>query len=109
MRGASNFAARMERNARDKIGSSAPRYAAAAPSLTRPARPRVPPSVIKTKGNSMFALYDHIQELRAELRQSIFRQERAEIEAELAQALAEQAERDRAFDRDFAIYCSDDG
>ncbi len=107
MRGASNFAVRIGRNARDKIGSSAPRFAAASPSLTPPARPRVPPSVIKTKGNIMIALVDHIEQLRAELRQPIARRERAKIETELAEALAEQAARDRTFDRDFAAYSRD--
>ena len=48
----------------------------------------------------MIALYDHIQELRAELRGCCFtRRERARVEAELAKAIAEQAELERAFDR----------
>ena len=48
----------------------------------------------------MITLYDHIQELRAELRGCRFtRRERAGVEAELASAIAEQAELDRAFDR----------
>jgi len=48
----------------------------------------------------MIALYDHIQELRAELRGCYFtRRERANVQAELTRALAEQAELDRAFDR----------
>ena len=48
----------------------------------------------------MIALYDHIQELRAELRGCYFtRRERAAVQAELATALAEQAELDREFDR----------
>ena len=48
----------------------------------------------------MIALYDHIQELRAELRGCYFtRRERAKVQAELTRALAEQAELDRAFDR----------
>jgi hypothetical protein len=55
----------------------------------------------------MIALADHIQQLRAELRQPITRRERAKIETELAEALAEQIERDRAFDRDFATYSGD--
>ena len=47
----------------------------------------------------MIALYDHIQQLRAELRGCYFtRRERAVVQAELAQAIAEQAELDRAFD-----------
>jgi hypothetical protein len=46
----------------------------------------------------MITLYDHIQELRAELRGCGFtRRERAAVEAELARAIAEQAELDRAF------------
>ena len=48
----------------------------------------------------MITLYDHIQELRAELRGCYFtRCERASVQAELAKAVAEQAELDRAFDR----------
>ena len=48
----------------------------------------------------MITLYDHIQELRAELRSCYFtRRERAIVQAELAKAVAEQAELDRAFDR----------
>jgi hypothetical protein len=48
----------------------------------------------------MITLYDHIQELRAELRGCRFgRRERAALQAELQRALAEQAEFDRAFDR----------
>jgi len=47
----------------------------------------------------MITLYDHIQELRAELRGCCFtRRERAARQAELAAAAAEQAEFDRAFD-----------
>ena len=47
----------------------------------------------------MTTLYDHIQELRAELRGCYFtRRERASVQAELAKALAEQAELDHAFD-----------
>jgi hypothetical protein len=45
-------------------------------------------------------LYDHIQELRTELRGCrMTRLERQRVEAELAKAVAEQAELDRAFDR----------
>jgi hypothetical protein len=45
----------------------------------------------------MIALYDHIQELRAELRGCVMsHHERAIIEAELARAIAEYAELDRA-------------
>ena len=48
----------------------------------------------------MIALYDHIQELRAELRGcTMTRRERASVQAEMAKAPAEQAELDRAFDR----------
>jgi hypothetical protein len=47
----------------------------------------------------MITLYDHIQELRAELQGCGFtRRERAAVQAELARAIAEQAERDRGFD-----------
>lgn len=47
----------------------------------------------------MIALYDHIQELRAELRRCYMtRRERAEAEAELARAIARQAELELAFD-----------
>jgi len=48
----------------------------------------------------MITLYDHIQELRAELRGCYFtRCERAAVQAELTRAVAAQAELDRAFDR----------
>jgi len=48
----------------------------------------------------MITLYDHIQELRAELWGCYFtRRERAAVQAELTRAVAEQAELDRAFDR----------
>lgn len=47
----------------------------------------------------MITLYDHIQELRAELRGCYFtRRERAAVQAELARVIARQAELDRAFD-----------
>jgi hypothetical protein len=47
----------------------------------------------------MITLYDHIQELRAELRGCYMtRRDRAGVQAELARAVAEQAELDRAFD-----------
>ena len=46
----------------------------------------------------MITLYDHIQELRAELGGCGFtRRERAAVQAELARAIAEQAELDSAF------------
>jgi hypothetical protein len=44
-------------------------------------------------------LHDHIRELQAELRHChLTHRERADAEAELAQAIARQAELDRAFD-----------
>ena len=47
----------------------------------------------------MITLYDHIQQLRAELRGCYFtRRERAAVQVELANAIAEQAALDRAFD-----------
>jgi hypothetical protein len=47
----------------------------------------------------MIDLYDYIQMLRAELRGCRFtRRERAAVEAELAKAVREQAELDRALD-----------
>ena len=47
----------------------------------------------------MITLDDHIQELRAEVRGcGITRRERTALQAELAKAIAEQAELDRAFD-----------
>ena len=44
----------------------------------------------------MIALYDHIQELRAELRGCLTRYERTAVQAELAAAIAAEAELDRA-------------
>ena len=44
----------------------------------------------------MIALYDHIQELRAELRGCMTRRERAAAQTELAAAIAAQTELDRA-------------
>jgi hypothetical protein len=53
----------------------------------------------------MITLYDHIQELRAELRGCHFsKSERLAVEAELAKALAEQAEIERNFDRAMEAY-----
>ena len=53
----------------------------------------------------MITLYDHIQELRAELRGCHFtKRERAAVEAELAKALAEQAEIERRYDRAMEAY-----
>ena len=46
----------------------------------------------------MIAHYDHIQELRAELRGCLTRRERATVEAELARAIAEHAELDGTAD-----------
>ena len=47
----------------------------------------------------MITLYDHIQQLRAELGGCYFtRRERAAVRAELAKAVVEQAELDCAFD-----------
>jgi hypothetical protein len=58
-----------------------------------------PSSFNKRQESTMITLYDHIQELRAELRGCSFtRRERAAVQAELARAIAEQAELDRAFD-----------
>ena len=55
--------------------------------------------LLRPKETTMITLYDHIQELRAELRGCYFtRRERVAVEAELANAIAEQAEVDRAFD-----------
>jgi hypothetical protein len=55
----------------------------------------------------MIALYDHIQQLRAEMRGCYMtRRERAAVQAELAMAIAEQAERDRAFDRALEALCN---
>jgi hypothetical protein len=46
----------------------------------------------------MIALYDHIQELRAELRGCLTRRERMAVQAELAAAIAAQAEHDFSID-----------
>ena len=47
----------------------------------------------------MIAVYDQIQELRAELARCVLtRRERAQAEAELKRLIAEQAKLDRAFD-----------
>ena len=72
--------------------SAPPRPARAAPpaSLTRPGPAWPAPSVFQQrKERTMIALYDHIQELRAELRGCYFtRRERAAVQAELATAIA---------------------
>jgi hypothetical protein len=62
-----------------------------------PARPaRCAPPVFEQKEGTMIALYDHIQELRAELRGCCMtRRERAAVQAELAAAIAAQAKLDR--------------
>jgi hypothetical protein len=55
------------------------------------------------KETTMMTLYDHIQELRAELRGCyLTRRERVVVEAELAEAVADQAEVERAFDQALA-------
>jgi hypothetical protein len=107
MRGSPNFAEREERACArpfiitlDKIGSPAPRFAAPPASLIRPDPAwRTPSRLRNRRRGAMIALYDHIQELRAELRGCVMtRRERAIIEAELARAIAEHAELDRAAD-----------
>ena len=56
----------------------------------------------------MIAIYDHIHELRAELRScTMTRRERATVQAELARAIAEQAELDRAFDSALNTLCEE--
>jgi hypothetical protein len=56
----------------------------------------------------MIALYDHIQQLRAELRGCYMtRCERAAVQVELAKAVAEQAELDDAFDRALEALCEE--
>ena len=58
----------------------------------------------------MIALYDHIQQLRAELRGChMTRRERVAVQAELAKAVADQAELDRAFDRALEALCKKRG
>jgi ABC-type cobalamin/Fe3+-siderophores transport system ATPase subunit len=66
-----------------------------------PTRSGLAPASVFCDGrkNTIITLYDHIQELRAELRGCYFtRRERAALQAELAKAIAHQAELDRAFD-----------
>ena len=91
------FARQLSRSL-DKIGSPAPRWRGAF-GVLEPARSGiVRASVFKRKERTM-TLYDHIQELRAELRGCrMTRRERACVDADLAKALAEQAELDHAFD-----------
>jgi len=58
----------------------------------------------------MIALYDHIQELRAELRGCVMtRRERAQMQAGLATAINKQAELDRAFDRALEAHIEEGG
>ena len=58
----------------------------------------------------MIALYGHIQELRPESRGCCFtRRKRAQVEAELAKAIAEQAALDRAFDRALEAHVEERG
>jgi hypothetical protein len=57
----------------------------------------------------MITLYDHIQELKAELRNCVARRERAAVQAELVKAVAEQAVLDREFDRDFETLIEEGG
>jgi len=58
----------------------------------------------------MITLYDHIQELRAELRGCRFtRRERAAVQAELTRAIAEQTDLDRALDRALEALSRDGG
>jgi hypothetical protein len=58
----------------------------------------------------MTYLYDHIQELRAELRAChMSRRERKQVEKELARAVAEQAELDRVFDANCAALSQSPG
>jgi hypothetical protein len=67
----------------------------------RPAGSRAP--VLRQKEITMIALYDHIQQLQSELRNSISQCERAEIAAQLKNAVADQAVLDRQFDQAFEI------
>jgi hypothetical protein len=97
MRGSPNFAERKERararrssSTLDKIGTPTP-----APrrllGVLDPARSGMARAfrLSQRKEGTMITLYDHIQELRAELRGCYFtRRERAAVEAELAEALA---------------------
>lgn len=50
----------------------------------------------------MVTLYDHIQQLRAELRTTDDRGEQRQIEAELTEAMAAQAALDRRFEAELA-------
>jgi hypothetical protein len=107
MRGSPNFAEQEERacarrfiiNARQNRFPRAPlRGACGVLDPARPGMARAVPSSNRRRG-TMIALYDHIQELRAELRGCVMtRRERAIVEAELARAIAEHAELDRAAD-----------
>jgi hypothetical protein len=57
--------------------------------------------LFRRKEKTIIALYDHLQGRRAELRGCYMT---AALQAELANAIAHQAERDRAFD--LALDCS---
>jgi hypothetical protein len=88
----------------DKIGSPAPPLRGAC-GVVDPARLAMTSAfrLSTRKETTMITLYDHIQELRAELRGCRFtRRERAAVEAELAKAVADQAEVERAFDQALA-------
>ncbi|OLP58921.1 hypothetical protein BJF93_23125 [Xaviernesmea oryzae] len=70
-------------------------------SLTRSAPHRA--SLLSfTKQEATMALYQHIEELRAELNACIDRREKAQITAELRAAEAELAAREAALDRELA-------
>ena len=107
MRGPPNFAEREERacarrffiNARQNRFPRAPLRGASG--VVDPTRFGMTPAfrLSTRKETTMITLYDHIQELRAEIRGCRFtRRERAAVEAELAKAVAEQAELERAFE-----------
>jgi hypothetical protein len=93
--GAPNFAARNERvsapvmiRARQNRHPRAPLRGACG--VLDPAQSGMAPAsrLLRRKENAMITLYDHIQELRAELRCCYFtRAERAAVQAELAEAL----------------------
>ena len=119
MRGAPNFAGRKERayagrfvlSARQNRHPRAPLRGASA--VLDPPQPGMTARLLSfntDKESTMITLYDHIQELRAELRGCAFtRRERAAVEAELARAVAEQAELDRVFDTALAaLYRAED-
>jgi hypothetical protein len=93
------FSERKERANARRLFSCSTKSASPRPAVRRP-------SVFTTDGGNKITLYDHIQELRAELRGCRFsKRERAAVEAELAKALAEQAKIERNFDRAVEAYC----